>query len=306
MKINISLLFIIYIVNLFLSISNTSLHKKREILSNMNVKDLNKDNVSFIKPIIVESLEHINYYLEKDKKVGENNMKDKKIDENNKEIKLDSKLLKKEEIKIYNEDKNANEEIKIKEVTKVQEANKIIDENKKESKEIKEIERKENVQKEKEKMKSLEIVKNDLTNIMKIEQKIKELKIQLFGDEKADLSYYNQNKDVYNKTSLKRIQSIVNLLDLVEEYNFMKNGNINKEGNVKERKEEEISIKTSSELSFRKSSNKELTPRNLRIEEYRPLDLKGRPPKSDEKYVALFKHDTVQERNKITINPNLK
>jgi hypothetical protein len=137
----------------------------------------------------------------------------------------------------------------------------------------------------------------DKTLIM--EKKIKESKIQLFGDENASLDFYKKNKDIYNTESLKRIENIVRLLELLDEYEFIKKSKLNNEGkkianqNIEEKIsdiEDKNNIKDNNNenmednvLDSRKSGENSDSKRNYRKTENLEAGKKSQKQQSDEK-----------------------
>lgn len=276
------------------------------------IKEADIEEIKYIKPKIVEDIKHIDYYLNRGNNENKHNELKPFMESNNIETESNSygkiKVQRKED-DVRKEDKKAEKS-----------SQNIIQTIENKTPNIKKPEEKDNISKSKEEI-DLEL------KAKRLEKQIKLLKIDLFGNENVSLDFYIKNKKVYSKEFLERVQAIVKLLDLVDEYNFLINNTVENIGEIIEEKgnkvdkllnKEKAKEKTQEEqneiFAYRRdninrkfrinSNNIDINIDNKTIATSRDLNVK--PPLSREKYAPLFPHDTIKEKNLITTNKDLK
>lgn len=140
--------------------------------------------------------------------------------------------------------------------------------------------------------------------IIDLESKIKLAKIDLFGDENASLDYYKKHSHIYNRDFLKKVELVVDLMESVDEYNFIKSKQVNTSGSALIKDQKAIRSDSDDKFAFRKSKPEEPTKRLLRTSDDKTKNnvsagLNVNPPDSKQSYKPLFLHDTVKEKNLI-------
>lgn len=307
-------------VNNSISNKNNRMPQGKSDFNNM----ITKDNKSKADNSNASKLNREEDKLMSDK--NKNESKNDKMDLKSKENVENATNNKMAEEKLINKDR-AKGDIKTNENHLVEKEDNISNKDKNDNKEDKDVQ---------EKISKLETTSNDIKN------KIKLQKIEIFGEENASLDYYIKNKSIYNREYLSKIEKIVNLLELIEEYEFMKKESNSNGGKIidfekgslidqlkKEDIEEKNDIKTidnknnddkfdnkdAKSLNYRKENtynsllkskrNDDSTGNKTINDEHKSKGLNVSPAAINEKYIPLSEHDTVKIQNSIKVK-NLK